>query len=76
MSGRIGIIVFVCAVVGAVPAAKAAPGDADGFDSHVRPFLVSHCLSCHSGAKPKGNVGLDGLSSDVADAAARRAGPP
>jgi hypothetical protein len=67
MSGLIGFIVFACAMVGAV----SAGGDADGFDLHVRPFLVSHCLPCHAGDKPKGKLRLDVLSSDFGDAAAR-----
>jgi hypothetical protein len=71
MSGRIGVIVFVCVAVGAAPARKAAPGDDNGFDAHVRPLLVSHCLPCHSGEKPKGKLRLDVLSSDLADDAAR-----
>ena len=30
----------------------------DGFDQNVRPLLQQHCLRCHSGGKPKGDVNL------------------
>ena len=30
----------------------------DGFDQNVRPLLQKHCLRCHSGGKPKGDVNL------------------
>ncbi len=62
----VGIMVLVCAAVGA-PAEIAAPGDTHRFDAHVRPILVRHCLACHSGEKPKGKLRLDALSSDNAD---------
>lgn len=71
MSGWNGIIVLVCAAVGGVPAGRAAPGEADGFDAHVGPLLVGHCLPCHAGEKPKGKLRLDVLSRDVDDEAAR-----
>lgn len=29
---------------------------------HVQPFLSRHCLSCHSGDKPKGDIALDRYS--------------
>src|SRR5258708_2551030 len=71
MSGRIFIIVLICAAVGAAPAEEAASGDADGFDTHGRPILVRHCHACHAGEKPKGKLRLDVLSIDLADDAAR-----
>ena len=30
----------------------------DGFDQNVRPLLQKHCLRCHGGEKPKGDVNL------------------
>jgi hypothetical protein len=30
----------------------------DGFEQNVRPLLLKHCLRCHGGEKPKGNVNL------------------
>ncbi len=35
--------------------APAAPPD---FDKQIAPILASHCLDCHSGAKPKGKLDL------------------
>jgi hypothetical protein len=37
----------------------------------VRPFLARHCLGCHGGEKPKGNLRLDKLSEDFAQEATR-----
>jgi hypothetical protein len=71
MPGRIGILVFVCAAAGAAPAENAAREDAGGFDAHVRPVLARHCLRCHAGEEPKGKLGLDVLSSDLANDSAR-----
>jgi hypothetical protein len=71
MSGRIGVMVFVCVALGVASALQAAPAEADGFDAHVRPLLASHCLACHAGEKPKGKLRLDSLPIDLADDAAR-----
>ena len=35
-------------------------------------MLVRHCVTCHSGEKPKGKLALDRLSSDLADAGTRQ----
>ncbi len=60
----------------------------DGFDQNVRPLLQKHCLRCHSGGKPKGDVNLgkfedeDSLRRDpelwlkVVDALVERTMPP
>lgn len=47
-------------------------GEADRkqYDEHVVPFFARHCLECHSGQKPKGELGLDLLQSDLTDPAA------
>src|SRR5687767_2438539 len=45
---------------------------AKAFDEQFRPFLASHCVSCHSGEKPKGKLSLDPAKLDFADAAARK----
>ncbi len=59
-----------------------------GFDQNVRPLLQAHCLRCHGGAKPKGDVNLarfadeDSLRGDpdlwlrVVDALVERTMPP
>ncbi len=50
-----------------------AQGAPDAFEKEVRPVLVAHCYGCHSAEaeKPKGNLRLDRLSSDMADPASR-----
>ncbi len=60
----------------AVPAGTRAadPGQdrsAPGYEEQARPFLARHCLECHSGEKPKGELRLDRLSPDFEGAAAR-----
>jgi hypothetical protein len=37
------------------------------FDGQVKPFIARHCLSCHSGAKPKGDFDLEKLKADFTD---------
>ena len=54
--------------------AGVASGRDDGpkqFDVEVKPFLARHCLSCHSGEKPKGDFSLDKLAPDFTDEKAR-----
>src|SRR5215813_9376390 len=43
------------ALVLSASVASAAPPD---FDKQIAPLLASHCLDCHSGAKPKGKLDL------------------
>ena len=33
------------------------------FESFVRPFLLQHCVDCHSGADPEGNLSLEELGT-------------
>ena len=42
------------------------------FEKRFRPLLTRHCIACHSGKKPKGNLRLDRLKSDLADDATRK----
>ncbi|MBC7818969.1 MAG: DUF1592 domain-containing protein [Planctomycetaceae bacterium] len=46
--------------------------DAKQFDDQFRPLLARHCVECHRGDKPKGNLRLDNLKLDLADAATRK----
>ncbi len=46
--------------------------DAKTFDDQFRPLLACHCVECHRGDKPKGNLRLDNLTLDLADAATRQ----
>jgi hypothetical protein len=53
--------VVVAILWGAGPAVGGDPAaDVDFFEKEVRPLLVAHCHSCHSGAKVKGGLSLDG----------------
>ena len=45
--------------------------DARQFDEQVRPLLARHCVECHRGDKPKGNLRLDNLMPNFADAPTR-----
>jgi len=42
------------------------------YDEHVRPFLARHCLECHRGEKPKGDLRLDQLVADFDGDAGRK----
>lgn len=46
--------------------------DVRHFEKEIRPFLTRHCVKCHSGKKPKGNLRLDLLKPDFPDAGARQ----
>ncbi len=71
-----------------LPALLPATARSDGFDRNVRPLLQQHCLRCHEGEKPKGDVNLakfadeDSLRGDpdlwlrVVDALIDRTMPP
>lgn len=57
---------------GLLSVASAADGsDAKPFDEQITPFLKQHCVSCHSGDKPKGKLQLDTADFNLADAASR-----
>jgi len=43
-----------------VPSLRAAPPD---FDKQIAPLFASHCLDCHRGAKPKGDLDLSKKSA-------------
>jgi hypothetical protein len=46
------------------PIAFAQSASDKQFADRVRPFLAKHCLECHSGVKPKGDIALDKLTAD------------
>jgi hypothetical protein len=48
------------------------PASADSHNTPVRAFLVRHCLQCHGAKKTRGDLRLDQLTSDLADAASRQ----
>jgi hypothetical protein len=41
------------------------------FDGDLRPLLAKHCLECHSGDKPKGELRLDELKPEFSERATR-----
>ena len=53
-------------------AAVGQADDAQQFEDQFRPLLARHCVECHRGDKPKGNLRLDNLTLDLADAATRK----
>src|SRR2546425_142277 len=58
----------------AEPPRQAGPAEslAQAYRDQVRPFLQQHCLACHSGENPKGNLHLDQLAADVAESTAQK----
>ena len=67
----IGLTLLGTAAFTAPPPMAGEAVDAKQFDDEFRPFLARHCVACHSGDKPKGNLRLDGLATNLADAAIR-----
>ena len=56
----------------ASPADQASPAPASKtYQAEVRPFLERHCIECHGAEKPKGDLRLDQLKPNFADAAGR-----
>jgi Protein of unknown function (DUF1592)/Protein of unknown function (DUF1588)/Protein of unknown function (DUF1587)/Protein of unknown function (DUF1585)/Protein of unknown function (DUF1595)/Planctomycete cytochrome C len=56
----------------AVRAAAAADSAAPDFARDGRPFLEKHCLGCHSGTKPKGELSLESFRESPAVARDRK----
>lgn len=56
-------ITLVCAGASMVRAETYSPGQAaaDDFDASAKEFLADHCLDCHSGSSPEGNLSLEDL---------------
>jgi hypothetical protein len=66
-----GLTLLGVATIAAPPASNDQTADAKLFEDQFRPLLAHHCVDCHSGDKPKGNLPLDILSPDFADPAVR-----
>src|SRR3954447_18368063 len=71
MARSVCLILIALTIAGMVHAGDEPRVAARDFDAHIRPLLVSHCATCHSGEKPRGKLRLDRLSSDLADTATR-----
>src|SRR5438067_8281694 len=67
----VGLTMLCADAVAAPPPTASQASDARQFDDQFRPLLVRHCVACHSGDKPKGNLRLDNLGLDLTDAANR-----
>jgi hypothetical protein len=46
------------------PASFDRAADARHFEAEIGPLLNRHCVECHRGNKPKGNLRLDNLRPD------------
>ncbi len=66
-----GLTLLGVAAVAAPPSPDDQTTDARQFEDQFRPLLARHCVICHSGDKPKGQLRLDNLQPDFADASIR-----
>lgn len=64
-SVRLWLASAACAGVAAGSEIPAGPG---GFDAGIKPFLETHCISCHGPEKKKGKVVLHALDGDLSGA--------
>ena len=65
------IILWTATFITALSIPTRAADDARQFEDRVRPLLNEYCVKCHSGDQPKGNLRLDNLSLELADARTR-----
>jgi len=65
------LALLAVASLAAPPATTDQAADAKQFADQFKPLLARHCVDCHRGDKPKGNLRLDNLTPDFADAATR-----
>ena len=63
-----GLTLLSAVSVAEPPSDTGQAADARQFEDQFRPLLARYCLDCHRGDKPKGNLGLDNLTIDFADA--------
>lgn len=71
MWAGVGLTLFAVTAGAAPPPTTAQTADARQFADQFRPLLTRFCVDCHSGDKPKGNLRLDNLMPDFADASTR-----
>lgn len=66
-----GVLLVGMAFVAGPSTATGQPAEGPPFEEQFRPLLKRHCVECHSGEKPKGNLRLDQLQPNFADTASR-----
>ena len=67
----IGMSLLSLAVVLASKLATTQADDAQQFEQLVRPLLAQHCVECHRGDKPKGQLRLDNLTPNLTESVTR-----
>jgi cytochrome c553 len=75
MRASLLLVISATALFAVTASAQEAQKSGSQFDAAIRPTLVAHCYRCHSqkAEKRKGNLKLDKLGTDFADAAGREA---
>jgi mono/diheme cytochrome c family protein len=68
---RLTIAAAVLASCTAISGSDTRPTAVRRYNEHVRPFLARHCLECHGGEKPRGDLRLDRLPPDFESEANR-----
>ncbi|MEM7475049.1 MAG: DUF1588 domain-containing protein [Planctomycetota bacterium] len=59
-----GIRLGVLGVILGSAAVLAQENESPGFDESIRPFLSTHCVECHAGDNPAGDLNLEALKPD------------
>lgn len=67
----ISLTLLVVVAIVEPPTISGQPDDSKKFDDQFRPLLARHCVECHRGEKPKGNLRLDNLTTDFEEAVTR-----
>lgn len=50
-----------------VPNSEDAAATGDSFETHIKPFLAKHCVTCHGSTKQKGDRRFDKLTAEIPD---------
>src|SRR4051812_24123405 len=66
MRDRMALSTLLCLALTAPVAAAPQAGDLEFFENKVRPVLVEHCYSCHSGKKDRGGLRVDSRAALLA----------
>jgi len=57
------LVLATIALCSTAQAAAPTPKDFEFFEKKVRPLLVSHCMECHSGDEPEGQLNMESLAA-------------